>query len=68
MMEDSGADPALALRAEPVSRLVPPGFDRGEGCSGKWGDCPNARPSLNSMGHRCMRCKITGKHPDECAA
>lgn len=34
-------------------------------CGGKWANCPNAFRTLDK-GYPVMRCKLTGKHPDEC--
>lgn len=37
-----------------------------------WSSCPNAFQTLqeggNMRGAIVMRCKLTGRHPDECAA
>jgi hypothetical protein len=34
-------------------------------CNGIWGNCVNAVHTLDK-GWPVMRCKLTGKHPDEC--
>jgi hypothetical protein len=40
------------------------------GCT-RWPDCPNAGRTLeiiHGIGVPVMRCLLTGRHPDECAA
>jgi hypothetical protein len=34
-------------------------------CSGSWNGCPYAHHTLVRM-WPVMRCRVTGKHPDEC--
>lgn len=39
-------------------------------CRTHWPDCPNAARTLEiiqGVGVPVMRCKLTGRHPDECA-